>query len=122
MVQKIPILKIGEFLIASVQIELQDASAVQFKDDILQAISDHRAYGVVIDLTAVEVVDSFLGRIIGDVAEMARLMGARVVVTGLQPAVAITLVELGLELRGVVTALNLEKGLEKLQQLVQSEG
>jgi rsbT antagonist protein RsbS len=122
MVQKIPILKIGEFLIASVQIELQDASAVQFKDDILEAISEHRARGVVIDLTAVEVVDSFLGRIIGDVAAMARLMGARVVVTGLQPAVAITLVELGLELRGVVTALNLEKGLEKLHQLVQSEG
>jgi rsbT antagonist protein RsbS len=122
MVQKIPILKIGEFLIASVQIELQDASAVQFKDDILEAISEHRARGVVVDLTAVEVVDSFLGRIIGDVAAMARLMGARVVVTGLQPAVAITLVELGLELRGVVTALNLEKGLEKLHQLVQSEG
>ena len=122
MLQKIPILKIGDFLIASVQIELQDASAVQFKDDILQAISDHHARGVVIDLTSVEVVDSFLGRIIGDIAAMARLMGARVVVTGLQPAVAITLVELGLELRGVVTALNLEKGLEKLRQLMQSEG
>ena len=122
MVQKIPILKIDEFLIASIQIELQDASAVQFKDDILQAISDHNARGVVVDLTAVEVVDSFLGRIIGDVAEMARLMGARVVVTGLQPAVAITLIELGLELRSVVTALNLEKGLAKLRQLMQSEG
>lgn len=122
MVQKIPILKIGDFLIASVQIELQDASAVQFKDDLLQAINDHHARGVVVDLTAVEVVDSFLGRIIGDIAAMARLMGARVVVTGLQPAVAITLVELGLELRGVITALNLEKGLEKLKQLIQDEG
>lgn len=118
MVQKIPILKIGEALIASIQIELNDESAVQFKEDILNQISATGATGVVIDLTAVDMVDSFLGKIVRDTAFMARLMGAQVVCTGIQPAVAITLVELGLELEGVVTALNLEKGLAKLRELV----
>lgn len=118
MVQKIPILKIGNALIASIQIELNDESAVQFKEDILHKIAATGATGVVIDLTAVDMVDSFLGKIIRDAALMARLMGAQVVCTGIQPAVAITLVELGLELEGVVTALNLEKGLTRLAELV----
>lgn len=108
---RIPILKIGDILIASIQVALHDASAVQFKDDLLQKIHDTRAKGVIIDLTALDVVDSFIGRLIADIAAMAGLMGARVVLTGLQPAVAITLVELGLELPRVLTALNLEKGL-----------
>lgn len=119
MIQKIPILKIGNALIASIQIELNDESAVQFKEDILNHIKATGASGVVIDLTAVDTVDSFLGRIIRDAALMARLMGAQVVCTGIQPAVAITLVELGLELEDVVTALNLEKGLERLAELTQ---
>ncbi len=118
MVQKIPILKIGSALIASIQIELNDESAVQFKEDVLHQIAETGATGVVIDLTAVDMVDSFLGKIIRDAALMARLMGAQVVCTGIQPAVAITLVELGLELEGVVTALNLEKGLARLAELV----
>jgi rsbT antagonist protein RsbS len=113
---RIPILKIGDILIASIQMELHDASAVQFKDDLLQRIYTTRAQAVIIDLTAVEVVDSFIGRLIADIAAMTGLMGASVVLTGLQPAVAITLVELGLELPQVTTALNLEKGLRLLHQ------
>jgi rsbT antagonist protein RsbS len=114
---RIPILQVESHLIASVQTELHDLAAMQFKDDLLQRIYETKACGVLIDLTAIDVVDSFIARIIGDLADMARLMGATVVVTGLQPAVAITLVELGVELRGVVTALNLEKGLAALRRL-----
>jgi rsbT antagonist protein RsbS len=116
---RIPILKIGDILIASIQVALHDASAVQFKDDLLQKIHDTRARGVIIDLTALDVVDSFIGRLIADIAAMAALMGTRVVLTGLQPAVAITLVELGLELPRVLTALNLEKGLTMMQRLTE---
>lgn len=112
---RIPILRISNILITSIQAELHDASAVQFKDDLLERIHTTRAQGVVIDLTAVEVVDSFIGRLISDIGAMCGLMGARVVLTGLQPAVAITLVELGLELPRVYTALNLEKGLALLK-------
>jgi rsbT antagonist protein RsbS len=112
---RIPILKINNILIASIQTELHDASAVQFKDDLLERIHAVRAQGVVIDLTAVEVVDSFIGRLISDIGAMCGLMGAQVVLTGLQPAVAITLVELGLELSRIQTALNLEKGLARFQ-------
>jgi len=109
---RIPILKVGDVLIASIQIALHDASAVQFKDDLLQKIHDTKARGVIIDLTAIDIVDSFIGRMIADIASMSGLMGTHVVLTGLQPAVAITLVELGLELPTVLTALNLEKGLD----------
>lgn len=119
---RIPILKIGEILIASIQVALHDASAVQFKDDLLQKIHDTRARGVIIDLTALDVVDSFIGRLIADITAMAALMGTRVVLTGLQPAVAITLVELGLELPRVLTALNLEKGLSMMQRLTEESG
>ncbi|NJN65193.1 MAG: STAS domain-containing protein [Chloroflexaceae bacterium] len=115
---RIPILKVEEVLIASIQVALHDASAVQFKDDLLQKIHDTKARGVIIDLTAIDVVDSFIGRMIADIAAMAGLMGSRVVLTGLQPAVAITLVELGLELPNVMTALNLEKGLAVMKNQV----
>jgi rsbT antagonist protein RsbS len=108
---RIPILKIGGALIASIQVALNDASAVQFKDDLLERIHTTRARAVIIDLTALDMVDSFIGRLIADIATMARMMGTEIVITGLQPAVAITLVELGLELPYVRTALNLEKGL-----------
>lgn len=114
---RIPILKIGNILIASIQVALHDASAVQFKDDLLQRLHETRASGVIVDLTALDVVDSFIGRLIADIAAMAGLMGASVVLTGLQPAVAITLVELGLELPRVHTALNLEKGLALMDRL-----
>jgi rsbT antagonist protein RsbS len=119
---RIPILKIGNVLIASIQTTLHDSSAVQFKDDLLQRIFETRARGLIVDLTAVEVVDSFIGRLISDIASMAGLMGTRVVITGLQPAVAITLVELGLELPQVLTALNLEKGLSALQRQIEESG
>ncbi len=119
---RIPILKIGDILIASIQVNLHDASAVQFKDDLLEKIHATRAKGVIIDLTALDLVDSFIGRLIADIAAMAGLMGSRVVITGLQPAVAITLVELGLELPRVITALNLEKGLSVLQRLTAESG
>lgn len=119
---RIPILKIGDVLIASIQTTLHDSSAVQFKDDLLQRIFETRARGLIVDLTAVEVVDSFIARLISDIASMAGLMGTRVVITGLQPAVAITLVELGLELPQVLTALNLEKGLAALQRQVEENG
>jgi rsbT antagonist protein RsbS len=119
---RIPILKVEEVLIASIQVALHDASAVQFKDDLLQKIHETKARGVIIDLTAIDVVDSFIGRMIADIAAMAGLMGARVILTGLQPAVAITLVELGLELPNVMTALNLEKGLAMMQhQVIRAE-
>ncbi len=115
-IPRIPILKIEDYLVASVQVALHDSSAVQFKDDILHRIYETKAKGLILDLTAVDVVDSFIGKLIGEIGEMAGLMGAKVVITGLQPAVAITLVELGLELEGVITALNLEKGIEALRK------
>jgi rsbT antagonist protein RsbS len=115
---RIPILKIEEFLVASVQVELYDQSAMVFKENLLQRIYETKAKGLILDLTAVEVVDSFMGRIITEVGAMAGLMGTRVVITGLQPAVAITLVELGLELTGVSTALNLEKGIVALRRMM----
>jgi rsbT antagonist protein RsbS len=117
-VSRIPILKIEEFLVASVQVELYDKSAVMFKENLLERIYETKAKGLILDLTAVEVVDSFMGRIITEVGAMAGLMGTRVVITGLQPAVAITLVELGLELKGVHTALNLEKGIAALRRMI----
>jgi rsbT antagonist protein RsbS len=115
---RIPILKIGDFLVASIQVELYDKSAVLFKDNLLQEIYRTKAKGLILDLTAVEVVDSFMGRIITEVGAMAGLMGTKLVITGLQPAVAITLVELGLELEGVHTALNLEKGIAALERII----
>jgi rsbT antagonist protein RsbS len=117
-VSRIPILKIEEFLVASVQVELYDKSAVMFKENLLERIYETKAKGMILDLTAVEVVDSFMGRIITEVGAMAALMGTKVVITGLQPAVAITLVELGLELEGVYTALNLEKGIAALRRMI----
>jgi len=115
MVERIPILKLQNILVASIQTELTDRSAAQFKDDLLRDIARHAARGVILDLTALSIVDSYMGRIISDIAQAACLMGAQVVVTGLQPEVAATLVELGLTLPGVRTALNLEKGLALLQ-------
>ncbi len=118
---RVPILPIEQFLVASIQVPLHDSSAVQFRDDLLTEIHRTRDRGLILDMTAMDVVDSFLGKLIGDVAEMAGLMGATVVITGLQPAVAITLVELGLSLEGVVTALNLEKGMAYLRRRLAQE-
>lgn len=118
MAERIPILKIEDFLVASIQVELYDKVAMQFQRDVLEMIHRTGARGLLIDITAVMVVDSFMGRMIHDTAAMARMLGAETVVVGLQPAVAITLMELGLELPGIHTALNLEKGLGLLRELV----
>jgi rsbT antagonist protein RsbS len=113
---RIPILQIEDFLVASVQASLHDRAAMEFKDDLLQRIHETKAQGLILDFSALDIVDSFIAKLTGDIAEMSALMGARVVVTGLQPAVAVSLVELGVELRGVSTALNLEKGIRMLRQ------
>ena len=120
-VPRIPILQIEDFLVASVQIQLHDQAAMRFKDDLLQRIYDTKATGLILDLTAMDIVDSFIAKLTGDIAEMAALMGTRVVVSGLQPAVAVSLVELGVELKGVITALNLEKGIQILRRLTEEE-
>jgi rsbT antagonist protein RsbS len=112
---RIPILKLYNCLLVSIQWELDDTTALQFQEDLLNKIHVTGAKGVVIDLTSVDIIDSFIAKVLGDVIDMSRLMGAKVVLTGIQPAVAITLVELGIHLQEVQTALDLEKGLEILQ-------
>jgi rsbT antagonist protein RsbS len=112
---RIPILKLYDYLLVSIQWELDDQTAIQFQEDLLSKIHQTGAKGVVIDLTSIDMIDSFIAKVLGDVVSMSNLMGARVVLTGIQPAVAITLVELGIGLNDVLTALDLEKGLEKLQ-------
>lgn len=113
---RIPILKLKNYLLVSVQIELDDQTALQFQEDLLNRIHKEGSHGVVIDLTSVEIVDSFIAKVLGDVVDMSSLMGAKVVLTGIQPAVAITLIDMGITLNNVTTALDLEQGLEKLQQ------
>ncbi|AYV69139.1 STAS domain-containing protein [Niallia circulans] len=113
---RIPILKLYDYLLVSIQWELDDQTALQFQEDLLNKIHETSANGVVIDLTSIDFIDSFIAKVLGDVIGMSKLMGAKVVLTGIQPAVAITLVELGISLNDVLTALDLEKGLEKLQQ------
>lgn len=111
---RIPILKLNDTLIVSIQWELDDQTAVQFQEDLLQRIRETTARGVVIDLTPIDFIDSFIAKVLGDVIYMSKLMGAKVVLTGIQPGVAITLVELGIRLENVMTALDLENGLDKL--------
>lgn len=111
---RIPILKLFDCLLVSIQWEIDDPSAIQFQEDLLAKIYETNARGVVIDLTSVDIIDSFIAKVLGDVVQMSKLMGATVVLTGIQPAVAITLIELGIHLEDVHTALDLEKGLEKL--------
>jgi rsbT antagonist protein RsbS len=113
---RIPILKLQDVLIVSIQWELDDQTALQFQEDLLTKMHETSARGVVIDLTPIDFIDSFIAKVLGDVIAMSGLMGAKVVITGIQPAVAITLIELGIRLEDVMTALDLENGLEKLQQ------
>jgi len=112
--ERIPILKMGEFLLVTIQVDMHDRLALTLQDDLTERIVKARARGVLIDISALEVVDSFIGRMLGNIAGMARILDAETVVVGMQPAVAITLVELGLALPGVRTALNVEKGMELL--------
>ncbi|WP_088105710.1 STAS domain-containing protein [Halalkalibacter urbisdiaboli] len=113
---RIPILKLKQYLLISIQVELDDQTALQFQEDLLNKIHKEGATGVVIDLTSVNMIDSFIAKVLGDVVDMSNLMGAKVVLTGIQPAVAITLIDMGITLDSVPTALDLEQGLEKLQQ------
>lgn len=113
---RIPILKLKDCLIVSIQWELDDHTALQFQEDLLNKMHETNARGVVIDLTSVDFIDSFIAKVLGDVITMSKLMGAKVVITGMQPSVAITLIELGIRLENVLTALDLENGLEKLYQ------
>lgn len=112
---RIPILKMGEFLLVSIQVDMHDQLAVTLQDDLTEQIVRHHAQGVLIDISSLEIVDSFIGRMIGNIAGMARMLDAETVLVGMKPAVAITLVELGMSLRGVRTALNVEKGMAMLQ-------
>lgn len=109
--ERIPIYKIGDILLVSIQIDLQDQDALNLQDDLSNRIVATGAHGVVIDISALEVVDSFIGRMLSTIAAMSRVLDARTVVVGMRPAVAITLVELGLSLPGVETALDVERGL-----------
>ncbi|CAN5857836.1 STAS domain-containing protein [soil metagenome] len=118
---RIPILKMGPFLLVTIQVDLYDRLALTLENDLITMVSKTGARGVLIDISAVSIVDSFMGRILGNIASMSRIMDAETVVVGMQPAVAITLVELGLTLQGVHTALNVEKGLELLQKKLAPE-
>lgn len=114
MKMRIPILKLKDTLIVSIQWELDDYTALQFQEDLLNKIHETEAVGVVIDLTPIDFIDSYIAKVLGDIIDMSNLMGVKVVITGIQPAVAITLIELGIRLENVLTALDLENGLAKL--------
>jgi rsbT antagonist protein RsbS len=112
---RIPILRMGQFLLVTIQIDLYDRLATNLESDLVQMVNKTGARGVLIDISALSIVDSFMGRILGNIGSMSKIMDAETVVVGMQPAVAITLIELGLELKGVHTALNVEKGMELLK-------
>ena len=115
--ERIPILRMGKFLLVTIQVDMHDRLALQLQDDLTQRIADTGATGVLIDISTLEIVDSFMGRMLANIAAMARVLDAETVVVGMQPAVAITLVELGMSLSGVRTALNVESGMELLYEV-----
>jgi len=114
-VEHIPILRMGEFLLITVQVDMHDRLALQLQDDLTAKIVQYGSRGVLIDISALEVVDSFIGRMLGNIASMSRILDAQTVVVGMRPAVAITLVELGMSLPGIRTALTVERGMEILR-------
>lgn len=118
---RIPILKLGDFLLVTVQVDMHDRLAMNLQDDLTEKIVDSHARGVLIDISALDIVDSFIGRMLGNIATMSRILDAETVVVGMRPAVAITLVELGLSLPGVRTALNVERGMDLLRANVARE-
>ena len=116
--ERIPILRMGSFLLVTIQVDLYDRLALNLESDLVQMVNKTGAKGVLIDISAVSIVDSFMGRIIGNIASMSKILDAETVVVGMQPAVAITLIELGLPLKGVHTALNVDKGMQMLKSMV----
>ena len=119
--QRIPILSMGEFLLVTVQVDMHDRLATVLKDDLANRISETRARGVLIDISALDMVDSFIARMFGAIAQVARVMDAETAVVGMQPSVAITLVEMGVAMTGVRTALNVEKGMALLRARLEEE-
>jgi rsbT antagonist protein RsbS len=120
--ERIPILKMGDCLLVTIQVEMHDRLALGLQDDLAERIVRHHARGVLIDISALEIVDSFIGRVLGNIAAVARVLDAATVVVGMRPAVAITLVELGVPLPGVRTALNVERGMQLLGQVLGESG
>jgi rsbT antagonist protein RsbS len=118
---RIPILKMGDCLLVTIQVDMHDQLAVSLQEDLTDQIAKHAARGVLIDISSLEIVDSFIGRMLANIAAMSRVLDAQTVLTGMQPAVAITLVELGMTLPGIKTALNVERGMELLQGYIQKD-
>jgi rsbT antagonist protein RsbS len=119
--ERIPILKMGNFLLVTIQVDMHDQLAMNLQDDLTERIVKANAKGVLIDISSLEIVDSFIGRMLGNIAGMSRILDAETVVVGMQPSVAITLVELGLSLKGVRTALNVEKGMALLRTALRAD-
>lgn len=119
--ERIPILRMGPYLLVTIQVDMHDRLALTLQEDLTSRIVATGARGVLIDISAVEMVDSFMGRMLGNIAAMARILDATTLIVGMQPAVAITLVELGMSLPGIQTALNVEKGMELLRAGTQTE-
>lgn len=115
--ERIPILKLGKYLLITIQVDLHDRLALALQDELMEKIVKEQAKGVLIDISALEIVDSFIGRLLGNIAGMAKILDAETVVVGMRPAVAITMVELGINLKNVHTALNVEQGMALLENL-----
>jgi rsbT antagonist protein RsbS len=120
--ERIPILRMGNLLLVTIQVDMHDKLALTLQDDLTSKIADVGAKGVLVDISSLEIVDSFIGRTLANIAAMARVLDAETVVVGMQPAVAITLVELGMALPGIKTALNVESGMEFLNEALRSYG
>jgi rsbT antagonist protein RsbS len=118
-VERIPILKMGDYLLITIQVDMHDKLALTLQNDLTEQIVLHKSKGILIDISALEIVDSFIGQMLGIIASMSRLLDAETVVVGMQPAVAITLVELGLSMKGIRTALNVEKGMTVLRKTLE---
>ena len=116
--ERIPILRMGEFLLVTIQVDMHDQLALRLQDDLSNTIQKNASKGVLIDISTLEMVDSFIGRMVSDISGMGRILGAETILVGMQPAVAITLVELGLSLPGVATALNVERGMALLRKKI----
>jgi rsbT antagonist protein RsbS len=116
--ERIPILKMGDCLLVTVQVDMDDRLAMALRDDLTERITADRARGVLVDISSLDIVDSFIGRMLSELAAMSKVLDAVTVVVGMRPAVAITLVELGVSMAGVRTALNAEKGMELIRRLV----